>query len=68
LLEDSGFVVVLDQVVDSLLPKEHQMRKVPGLGGVIDVIKPLAEGTLPNLVATVFLFCCHSANNEASQR
>jgi 2-polyprenyl-3-methyl-5-hydroxy-6-metoxy-1,4-benzoquinol methylase len=63
LLEESGFVIVVDQVVDSLLPKEYQMRNVPGFSSVVDKIKHLSEKTFPNLVAMVFLFCCQPADN-----
>jgi hypothetical protein len=43
LLEESGFEIVVDQVADSLLPKEYQMRAVLGFGSVIDKIKPFIE-------------------------
>ena len=62
LLEESGFVIVVDQVVDSLLQKEYQMRAVPGLGSVIDKVKNLGERMFPNLIATVFLFSCRPAH------
>jgi methionine biosynthesis protein MetW len=62
LLEESGFVIIADQVVDSLLPKEYQMRIVPGISCVIDKIKPFTDKSFPNLVAMVFLFCCQPAN------
>jgi methionine biosynthesis protein MetW len=63
LLEESGFEIVVDQVVDSLLPKEYQMRAVPGFSSVIDNIKGFSEKAYPNLVAMVFLFCCQPAGN-----
>jgi methionine biosynthesis protein MetW len=58
LLEESGFVIVVDEIVDSLLPKEYQLRTVPGVGGILDKIKQYSEKTFPNLIAMVFLFCC----------
>jgi 2-polyprenyl-3-methyl-5-hydroxy-6-metoxy-1,4-benzoquinol methylase len=58
LLEESGFEIVVDKVVDSLLPKEYQMRSVPGLVRIVDKIKPISEKAFSNLVAMVFLFCC----------
>jgi methionine biosynthesis protein MetW len=63
LLEESGFEIVVDQVVDSLLPKEYQLRTVPGFSSVIDKIKPFIEKAYPNLIAMVFLFCCQPADN-----
>jgi methionine biosynthesis protein MetW len=63
LLEESGFEIVVDQVVDSLLPKEYQMRAVPGFGSVMDKMKQFSEKAYPNLVAMVFLFCCQPADN-----
>jgi methionine biosynthesis protein MetW len=64
LLEESGFMIVVDQVVDSLLPKEYQMRSLPGFGRFVDKAKVFSEKILPNLVATVFLFCCHPIATE----
>src|SRR5215831_4387263 len=63
LLEESGFEIVVDRVVDSLLPKEYQMRNVPGFSSVIDNVKRLSERHFPNLVAMVFLFCCQPVEN-----
>jgi hypothetical protein len=57
-LEESGFQIVVDEVVDSLLSKEYQMRAVPGFSSVIDKIKQFSERAYPNLIAVVFLFCC----------
>jgi methionine biosynthesis protein MetW len=58
LLEDSGFVIVVDEVADSLLPKEYQMRTMPGFARAIDKIKQFSQKAFPNLIAMVFLFCC----------
>jgi methionine biosynthesis protein MetW len=58
LLVETGFVIVVDKVVDSLLPKEYQMRSVPGFGRFTDKIKQFSEKVVPNLIAIVFLFCC----------
>ena len=66
LLEESGFDVVVDQVVDSLLPKEYQMRTVPGFGSVVDRIKQFGEKGFPNLIAMVFLFCCQPVGDWTS--
>jgi methionine biosynthesis protein MetW len=66
LLEESGFEIVVDQVVDSLLPREYQLRTVPGFGQVIDKIKQFGEKAFPNLTAMVFLFCCQPAANWRS--
>ena len=63
LLEESGFEIVVDQVVDSLLPKEYQIRALPGLSRLIDNFKPFTEEVFPNLVAMVFLFCCQPATS-----
>jgi 2-polyprenyl-3-methyl-5-hydroxy-6-metoxy-1,4-benzoquinol methylase len=65
LLEDSGFVIVFDEVVDSLLPKEYQLRTVPGLGSLLDTIKQYSEKRFPTLAAMVFLFCCQPANSSS---
>jgi methionine biosynthesis protein MetW len=59
LLEESGFEIVVDRVVDSLLPKEHLMRALPGFGGTVDKIKQVSDKMFPNLIALLFLFCCH---------
>jgi methionine biosynthesis protein MetW len=65
LLEESGFVIVVDQVVDSLLPKEYQMRTVPGFARVIDKIKQFSEMAFPNLIAMVFLFYCQRTDDRS---
>lgn len=65
LLEETGFEIVVDQVVDSLLPKEYQMRTVQGFGSVIDKIKQASEKVFPNLIALVFLFCCQPTDNRS---
>jgi methionine biosynthesis protein MetW len=58
LLEESGFVIMVDRIADSLLPKEYQIRTVPGLRVIVDKLKPFCEKMLPNLIAMIFLFCC----------
>jgi 2-polyprenyl-3-methyl-5-hydroxy-6-metoxy-1,4-benzoquinol methylase len=67
LLEDSGFVIVADEVVDSLLPKEYQLRAlpVPGFGSLLDRIKGYSEKAFPTLMALVFLFCCQLTDKQS---
>ncbi len=64
LLEESGFVIIVDKVAESLLPKEYQIRMVPGSGKIIDKIKYFAEWAFPDLVTTIFLFCCRPADGR----
>jgi 2-polyprenyl-3-methyl-5-hydroxy-6-metoxy-1,4-benzoquinol methylase len=58
LLEESGFEIEIDDVAESLLPKEHQLRNALGSGATLEKIKKFSERAFPSLVATVFLFCC----------
>jgi methionine biosynthesis protein MetW len=64
LLEESGFVTVVDELVDSLLPKENQLRAVPGFSSLLDKIKHYSEKAFPNLIAILFLFCCEPSSNN----
>jgi hypothetical protein len=58
LLEESGFEIEIDEVADSLLPKEHLVRNALGGGATLDKLKKFSEKTFPGLVAILFLFCC----------
>jgi len=58
LLEQNGFQIEIDGVAESLFPKEHQLGALLRCGDVIRKIRAFGEMLFPNLVATVFLFCC----------
>jgi 2-polyprenyl-3-methyl-5-hydroxy-6-metoxy-1,4-benzoquinol methylase len=58
LLEENGFEIEIDDIAESLLPKEHQLRDALGGGTALKKIKKFTEKAFPDLVATVFLFCC----------
>jgi uncharacterized protein YihD (DUF1040 family) len=58
LLEESGFEIEIDEVTDSLLPKEHLLRNALGGGAVLNTLKKFSERAFPGLVGIVFLFCC----------
>jgi hypothetical protein len=57
LLEESGFEIEIDEVAESFLPKEYQLRRA--LGGVmLEKFRKFSESVFPELAATVFLFSC----------
>jgi hypothetical protein len=58
LLEEGGFEIEIDDVAESLLPKEYQLRNALGGGAALEKLKKFSEMAFPDLVAIVFLFCC----------
>jgi methionine biosynthesis protein MetW len=60
MFRDADFVIEIDRVAEALLPKEFQLRRILRNDLIIDSLKRPIESTLPNVIATVFLFSCRS--------
>lgn len=61
LLEDSGYAVVEQSVVDPLPPVERRLRLTPGLGWLARWWKRFAESRYPNLTAEIIFLRARSS-------